>query len=106
MEVRMVMVIDGYSFEGPYTSADSLEDRSGVYVILCYRDNRHYFIDVGESATVKQRVENHERKDCWQQNCSGTLVAVVYYTPSLQQPGRMAIEQKIRKQHRIPCGER
>jgi hypothetical protein len=83
-----------------------LQDRSGVYAIHCRRDEKYYLIDVGESATVKTRVENHDRRDCWRQNCSGTLTVAAYYTPNLQQPGRMEIEQELRREYDPPCGKR
>ena len=101
----MSITIGKYTFDGPYTSANELEDRSGIYAIICQKDNKKDLIDVGESATVKSRVETHDRKDCWEKNCQGTLTVAVYYTQNLQQSGRMAIEQEIRNQYDIPCGE-
>jgi hypothetical protein len=102
----MSIILLEYTFDGP-TSTDRLENRSGVYVIICpKKDKKYSLIDVGESATVKSRVENHDRKDCWEKNCQGTLAVAVYYTPNLQQPGRIAIEQKIRSQYQFSCGER
>lgn len=103
----MSITIGKYSFEGPYGSTNSLQDRSGVYAILDKRvDGKYYIVDVGESSQVKTRVENHDRKDCWQRNCRGTLHVAVLYTPNLQQPGRSEIEQEIRHQYNPPCGER
>ena len=101
----MSINVGRYTFEGPYTITDKLEDRSGVYAIHCYKDNKYYLIDVGESASVKTRVENHDRKNCWERNCSGTLAVSVYYTPNLQQVGRIQIEQEIRTQYDPPCGK-
>ena len=101
----MGITVGEYTFEGPYTLTGKLEDRSGIYAIHCYRDNKYYLIDVGESATVKSRVENHERKGCWKLNCSGTLTVSAYYTPHLQQTGRMQIEQEIRNEFNPPCGK-
>jgi len=100
----MNITVGQYTFDGPYTLIGKLEDRSGIYAIHCYRGGKYYLIDVGESATVRSRVETHERKSCWQRNCSGTLTVSVYYTPHLQQVGRMQIEQEIRKQYDPPCG--
>jgi hypothetical protein len=77
-----------------------------VYVILCHRDAKNFVIDVGESAQVKTRVDNHDRKDCWQLNCQGNLLVAVYYTPNLQSSGRIAIEQEIRRQYNPPCGDK
>ncbi len=103
----MPITIAGYSFDGPYSSTISLEDRSGVYAILCKKDNGNYgLVDVGESATVKTRVETHGRKPCWSRNCNSTQKFAVLYTPHLQQPGRVEIEQKIRAQYNPTCGER
>jgi len=102
----MSIKIDKYDFEGPYSDTSSLEDRSGVYVILDYRDDgKHYVLDVGESAQVRTRVENHDRKDCWDLNREGNLRFAVHYTPGLQQAGRMAIEQEIRDKYNPPCGQ-
>lgn len=103
----MSITIGGYSFNGPYSSTGSLEDRSGVYAILDKRSDSYYLLDVGESAMVKSRVEGHDRKNCWQRNSKGTITCAVKYTPGLQQVGRMQIEQDIRsKINNIPCGKR
>jgi hypothetical protein len=100
----MSIAVGQYSFEGPYTNTDSLEDRSGIYAILCYRDLRYYLVDVGETATVKSRVNNHDRSGCWTRNCGGTLTVSVLYTPGLQQAGRCEIERNIRSQFSPACG--
>ncbi len=101
MSIRVV----NYTFEGPYTSTNNLQDRAGVYAIHCYREGKYYLIDVGESATVRSRVENHDRKKCWQRNCQDTLTVSVLYTPNLHQSGRKVIEQEIRNKHTPPCGK-
>lgn len=102
----MSITVGRYSFEGPYTSTGSLEDRSGVYAIHDYRDGLYYLIDVGESATLKSRVENHDRAPCWNGNKRGTLTVSAFYTPHLQQSGRQEIESEIRNQYDPPCGLR
>lgn len=103
----MSIEIAGYEFAGPYKLTTSLEDRSGVYAILTPTSTTRYnIIDVGESAKVKTRVENHDRKPCWRRHANnGQILYAVYYTPGLHQTGRKEIEQKIRKQYNPPCGE-
>ena len=101
----MAITVGNYSFEGPYTSTENLQDKPGVYAIHCCIDSNYYLIDVGESTTVKSRIENHDRKDCWTRNCNGTLTVSVLYTPNIQQAGRKEIEQELRKQYNPPCGE-
>ena len=102
----MAIDIIGHEFEGPYTSTDKLQDRSGVYVVLCKRGDKWTIIDVGESAEVKTRIENHDRSDCWVKNCSSNLAVAVLYTPNKKQSGRKEIEGKIRERFNPPCGDR
>ena len=102
----MSIQIGNYTFEGPYFSTNFLENRSGIYAIHDFYNGKYYPIDVGESAQVKTRVKTHDRRDCWIQNSNGTLAYSVYYTPNLQQSGRMRIEQEIRNTYDYPCGQR
>ncbi|NVM53141.1 MAG: hypothetical protein HWN66_05520 [Candidatus Helarchaeota archaeon] len=96
----------GYQFDGAYVSPDSLQSRSGVYVIWCRNGDKWIVLDVGEAADVKDRLSNHERADCWSRYCSGSIYYSATYTPDLQQAGRMEIEQRIRDLENPPCGER
>ena len=106
-EIRqMALNVGNYSFEGPYTSTDNLQDRSGIYAIVCNSGGTYSLVDVGESATVKSRVESHDRKSCWNWNCNSSLNVAVLYTPNLQQTERRKIEQEIRTKFNPPCGER
>ncbi len=100
----MALNIAGYSFEGPFDSADALQDRSGVYVIVDATSGSYEPIDCGESASVRSRVASHDRAPCWQQNAAGTLMVAVRYTPNLPQSSRRQIESIIRGQYRFPCG--
>lgn len=101
----MSIKIGKYNFNGPYRSTDYLKDRSGVYAILCGNGNRYSLVDVGESATVKSRVEDHDRKHCWTNHCNSNLAVAVLYTPNLHQSGRRKIEQELRNLYDPPCGE-
>lgn len=96
----------GYQFEGAWSDPNNLESRSGVYVIWCKSGDNWNVIDVGESHNVKERVLNHDRSDCWNRNCRGTLYYSATYTPNQQQAGRMEVEQYIRNQTNPPCGDR
>ncbi len=101
----MSLRVGEYTFEGPYTSTESLRDSSGVYLVLCNSGEKYHPIDVGESERVRSRVENHDRKPCWSRNCSSTLVVAVLYTPDKDEAGRRRIEQEIRGMYNFPCGE-
>jgi len=93
-----------YTFEGPFDNTNNLSDNSGIYIIICSNGETNTPIDVGESSTVKTRIKNHDRADCWKRNCKNTLMVAVLYTPNKQQAGRMVIEQDIRSNYIFPCG--
>lgn len=102
----MIIMIGSYEFKGPYTSTDELEDRSGIYAVLCHFDSEYTVIDIGESAKVKTRVETHDRKECWDKNCFGELVVAVLYTPNKGKLSRTIIEQSLRLLCTPLCGDR
>lgn len=98
--------ICGYGFEGPYTDFNVLRDAPGVYVIGDRRsDGNWYILDVGESRTVRSRVQTHDRAPCWKRHSSGVLGVAVRYTPGWSAEQRRALEQQIRRTYNPPCGE-
>lgn len=101
----MSIIIAGYSFEGPYQSMGHLKDKSGVYAILSPSSNNNYdILDVGESAKVKERVDNHDRENCWKRNANSRSVRyAAYYTGA---SARMKIENVIRNRYNMPCGKK
>ncbi len=98
----------GYHFEGAFQTPNLLPAMAGVYVVWCQVQQDWSVLDVGESGDVQTRLLNHDRADCWQRNCGGTIWYSAAYTPNTHQAGRIAIEQQIRQacQPRPPCGER
>lgn len=104
----MALTVGGCCADGPFFSIDNLQNSSGVYIILtrCSEFERWAVLDIGESATVRSRVESHDRASCWQRNSSGVLAVAVIYTPNAKQAGRMEIEQDLRALYQPPCGDR
>lgn len=103
----MAIRIGSYNFEGPYSNTSVLQDRAGLYAILTLTGTGRYeVVDIGESATVKSRVESHDRQPCWQQNAKQGLYCAVLYTPHLQDVGRRNIEQSLRDLYTPACGVR
>ena len=95
-----------YTFEGGYNSTNPLQDRSGIYAILDKLNGKYSLVDVGESHQVKTRIENHDRKPCWNGKIKGQIECAVLYTPNANQHGRMQIEQDIRAGFNNLCGDR
>lgn len=97
-----MITIAGYQFNGSYGIGDVEINRAAVYVIL---DNRDSVVDVGQSGEVGTRLENHDRKPCWDRN-GGDRVAIKWM-PSSQysREDREKIERSIRAKEDPPCGE-
>ena len=101
----MSITIGNYSFDGPFTNAASLENQSGVYSILgrSKQANKWSVVDIGESAGVRDRVENHDRADCWKRQGHASLAVAAHYCES---NSRLNIESALRTQYNPPCGDR
>lgn len=99
----MSITIGGYNFDGPHMNTAQLRSQSGVYAILGHNGTGQWnVVDIGESADVRNRVDCHDRADCWKRRGHSTLAAAALYVPETQ---RMQIEQQLRKQYNPPCGE-
>ncbi len=104
----MSITVAGHEAEGPYSNTSKLENKSGVYLILTRpdKDSKWKLIDVGESKEVRDRIEDHDREDCWDRKDRGLRGFAVIYTPGKQKEGRMEIEQDIRSKRSNLCGKR
>lgn len=105
------MKICDLDFEGPY-SIDTTEisaNKAAVYVIICKVSEKYHVKDVGESGEVGVRIADHERRPCWESNCTGNLWVYLRYMPSddgYTSADRRKLEKKIRDKYSPPCGER
>jgi hypothetical protein len=93
----------GYQFEGAYTNPGEVPGQAGVYTVWCWENNKWKLLDVGQSENMRQRLINHDRVDCWEQNCGGSIYFFVVAISSEEE--RRALEQTIRQQGKPPCGE-
>ena len=94
----------GYHFDGSYQISSLLDAKAGVYVVWCKKENGWKILDVGESADVRERIENHDRKECWKQNCGGTIYYSATYISDEKE--RKKLEAIIRVAEKVICGER
>lgn len=97
--------ISQWDFEGPYTNTTPIMNNSGVYAVLTRPPSGgdYFVVDVGESRHIRNRLDDHDRRNCWVQNSAGELAYAVYYC---DEAARMNIERHLRGTYRLPCGER
>lgn len=101
-----MITIEGVNFEGPYADSSKLRRSGGVYVITDSRSNGHvYLLDVGESESVRDRIENHDRKHCWLKHKQGALGVAVHIMPGSTVELRRQLEGRIRSRYKPGCGE-
>jgi hypothetical protein len=102
----MGLTVDGYTFEGPYSSLGNLQNKPGIYLIVCHRTSGVTPLGCGQSDNVKNSVGNHTAKESWRLHCTGAVKFAVIYTPDMEPSQRDAIEHEIRSRHNFPCDER
>ncbi len=100
----MTVKIGAFAFDGPFKSTDSIEDKSGIYAVLHYKEGKCYLLDIGESSRMKKEIEENDRKE-WEKNSKGVIEYSVFYTPKLRKNDRKEIEAEIRATYMPPCGK-
>lgn len=105
----MPIQVGGWSFKGPYSESELLDD-PGVYVVLdsrsdMYGRHEYIYIDVGESSSVRTRVYSHDRKPCWRRNAHGGITYAVLYLPGARADRRKEWERAVRGLAAFPCGD-
>ena len=98
----MSIQLKSYPFDGPFDNTGPLHFQSGVYAILGKRptDTQYHVLDIGESHSVRERVENHDRQPCWQGHQLPLYVGAYYCNEAT----RMKVEQELRAHYQPACG--
>lgn len=98
-----MLTIGEHEFHGPFHKADLLEERPGIYVVLCHEGDDIYEVlnvEVAEENVRQHLMENAEH-DLWIGECKGCLcVAALYFKKADFSKGRLlalkfAIESEL-----------
>lgn len=101
----MIMPIANYPFDGPHRSVEKIENRPGVFAVICEFEDKYYLLDVDYSDDIKQAILNHGRRRCWEKYRKGHIRYAVLYERNLSFEDKEDVERKIRHTYRnIPCG--
>jgi hypothetical protein len=106
-ERRYIMSVNlaGQKFEGPFLTTKPIREEPGVYLVVGAGDDDQFkLVDAGESGNVRETVDNHSRRSCWDQFGFAKLAVAVCYTPEKGEEQRRAIEEQIRSEYDPPCG--
>jgi len=100
------LTIGGYSFQCINLSTAEFTDISAVYVILCVASGgSSTVLDVGQTGELGSRIDSHDRRTCWERNCTSKNIWVcVRSMPNLDD--RLRVERQIRDQYSPLCGKR
>ena len=63
----MSINIGNYTFDGPYSSTNELENLSGVYAIICQKNDKDYIINIGKSNSVVREMGSNLYRLTWSQ---------------------------------------
>lgn len=92
----MAIQIGRHLFHGPYRNTAEIENRPGVYLVLCEQALENSYINSGHSNSLRAAVETNHSAGGWFENCFGLIVIAVMYTDDIPHEGRMLIEREIR----------
>ena len=59
-----MLKVGTHLFDGPYEDFSTLQEKPGVYVIVCYQSPFYFPIDCGVSKNVRDSVETHKGAFC------------------------------------------
>lgn len=106
----LMVTIRGYPFSCVPLSKADFSDKAAVYVILCVSEGGSWTVlDVGQSGAVGSRLDSHDRKSQWSENCPTQNIWVCVYSMSsskYDKTDRENLEQHLRRQYTPPCGAR
>lgn len=101
--------VDGILFVCvPLAEAD-FKNVAAVYVIICLvRGKGWKVIDVGQAGKLGNRIDYHDREECWRENCEGEVWVCVHLMPTdeYSKEDRLELENSIRQKRDLPCGKR
>lgn len=73
------ILIGNYEFKGPFDSPKQIEERAGVFAVLCYHDGEYDLLEIAFSENLRQGIIDHPDQGDWHSLCQGTLLAAVFY---------------------------
>jgi len=104
------IIIDGLAFQCVRLSDPDFKDIAAIYVIICVdKDGKWKVLDVGQTGELGERIDHHDRKKCWEDNCPNKNIwFCVYKMPSdkYSKQDRLDVEKKLRAKHNPSCGKK
>lgn len=96
------MNLNGYQFAGPYNvDLGFKRDFGAVYAIV---DDTPKILDIGQTQSINDRVQYHDRRPCWDRNKVGALHLYIYENSSEQT--RLQLENSLREIYKPTCGDK
>jgi hypothetical protein len=93
----------------PLSDVD-FSDIAAIYIIICVHPDKSWtIIDIGESGELGSRIDDHDRRVCWEGKCTSKNIWVCVYqmpTSKYSKKDRLNLEHKLRSQHSNLCGKR
>jgi len=87
----------GYDFVGPYSLNTLFKKVAGIYLIT---KSGGEIIDVGETENLNERIPDHERGDCWNDNDGINL----WFHFKNNRDQRLTKEKFLRSHYNPVCG--
>jgi hypothetical protein len=98
MRYEMTFLIGRLEFVGPFRSGSEIGVRPGLFAILCETNDEFELLEVDHAENLSSCLDNDEyvsNLSFYQENCSGSLCAAVYYTDNLSRKERAQLKDEL-----------
>ena len=94
----MTFLIGRLEFVGPFRSGSEISARPGLFAILCETNEEFELLEIDHCENLSSCLDNDEyvsNLSFYQENCSGSLCAAVYYTDQLTKRERSQLRDEL-----------
>jgi hypothetical protein len=96
----MTILIGKYEFDGPYTNADELEEKPGLFAFLRCEQEDYELIHLAESDNVKTQIEISPTVG---KSAAGSTVIIALYTQTTSGRDRKKMVEEILNEFESEC---
>lgn len=101
----MSLLIGRYEFNGPLINWPRIENLPGIYAVLSFANQEFQLLELGESASLGDTVNETDRQLSWQSKATGMLSLCVHYSPRAGLNKRREIVNEIMREFDGICRE-
>lgn len=102
--------IGGYPFACVGLADADFREVAAIYAVICVSEDHSWTVlDVGQSGELRQRIDAHDRMQCWEEKCASKNIWVCIHrmlSSQYTKEERLKLENYLRQNLNPLCGSR